>query len=295
MPDDVEPCRVHHARHRGHRPVLQRRARHGAGRTPCSTTRSPRPATRSRTSTRSSGWLTGRRSRSSRRPSCRPTERRLASGVRHLPPPRHAGRHDGGGRRLARLARRERRRCARPVDHKIIYSIYFHDPDGNRLEITAPLDPDWNDDASAARASLAEWEQVKATARQSGRDMATVLAELTRRAQPPRDAARAADRLRRAEPNAMDEASHPEDHQRRRPRRRARPRLGDGGCRPSSATRGPRVERRGVREHRLRRGRGLQGGVRRRRRRTRPTPGSTRTSSTPTSGWWPPSAIRATR
>ncbi len=31
-----------------------------------------------------------------------------------------------------------------PVDHKIVYSIYFHDPDGNRLEITAPVDPDWN-------------------------------------------------------------------------------------------------------------------------------------------------------
>ena len=30
-----------------------------------------------------------------------------------------------------------------------------------------------------ARESLAEWEQVKATARQSGRDMATVLKELT--------------------------------------------------------------------------------------------------------------------
>ena len=32
-----------------------------------------------------------------------------------------------------------------PVDHKIIYSIYFHDPNGLRLEITTPLDPRWND------------------------------------------------------------------------------------------------------------------------------------------------------
>ena len=67
-----------------------------------------------------------------------------------------------------------------PVNHGIIYSIYFRDPDGNRLEITTALDPTWNDNAEAAQASLAEWEAVKAEARASGRDMATVLAELTR-------------------------------------------------------------------------------------------------------------------
>jgi catechol 2,3-dioxygenase-like lactoylglutathione lyase family enzyme len=66
-----------------------------------------------------------------------------------------------------------------PVDHKIVYSIYFHDPNGNRLEITAPVDPDWNDMGERARASLAEWEQVKATAHQTGRDVTTVLKELT--------------------------------------------------------------------------------------------------------------------
>ena len=53
-----------------------------------------------------------------------------------------------------------------PIDHKIVYSIYF-------------LDPDWNNMGARARESLAEWEQVKATARQSGRDMATVLKDLT--------------------------------------------------------------------------------------------------------------------
>jgi catechol 2,3-dioxygenase-like lactoylglutathione lyase family enzyme len=68
-----------------------------------------------------------------------------------------------------------------PVDHKIIYSIYFHDPNGMRLEITAPLDPTWNDRAGSAQQALAEWEEVKAEAKQSGRDMVTVLAELTRR------------------------------------------------------------------------------------------------------------------
>lgn len=67
-----------------------------------------------------------------------------------------------------------------PVDHKIIYSIYFHDPNGVRLELTAVLDPTWNDHGDGAHESLAEWEQVKATARDSGRDMVSVLADLTR-------------------------------------------------------------------------------------------------------------------
>src|SRR2546421_1889344 len=67
-----------------------------------------------------------------------------------------------------------------PVDHKIIYSIYFHDPNGLRLEITAALDPTWNDMGEQARQSLEEWEQVKATARETGRDMVSVLADLTR-------------------------------------------------------------------------------------------------------------------
>jgi catechol 2,3-dioxygenase-like lactoylglutathione lyase family enzyme len=75
-----------------------------------------------------------------------------------------------------------------PVDHGIIYSIYFRDPDGNRLEITTPIDPKWNDDAVAARASLAEWNDVKARAKASGQDMAVVLADLTRDRSHRRDA-----------------------------------------------------------------------------------------------------------
>ena len=67
-----------------------------------------------------------------------------------------------------------------PVDHKIIYSIYFHDPNGLRLEITAAIDPTWNDRGPQAHASLAEWTQVKATAAETGRDMVSVLADLTR-------------------------------------------------------------------------------------------------------------------
>jgi catechol 2,3-dioxygenase-like lactoylglutathione lyase family enzyme len=67
-----------------------------------------------------------------------------------------------------------------PVDHKIIYSIYFHDPNGLRLEITTPTSPTWNDNAEPARASLADWQAVKARAAASGDDMVSVLTELTR-------------------------------------------------------------------------------------------------------------------
>jgi catechol 2,3-dioxygenase-like lactoylglutathione lyase family enzyme len=67
-----------------------------------------------------------------------------------------------------------------PVDHKIIYSIYFYDPSGIRLELTTPLDPTWNDHGENAHESLREWEAVKSSARSTGQDMATVLAQLTR-------------------------------------------------------------------------------------------------------------------
>jgi catechol 2,3-dioxygenase-like lactoylglutathione lyase family enzyme len=66
-----------------------------------------------------------------------------------------------------------------PVDHGIAHSIYFRDPDGNRLEMTVMIDPTWNDNVDVARASLAEWEQVKAEAKASGQNMATVLQNLT--------------------------------------------------------------------------------------------------------------------
>jgi catechol 2,3-dioxygenase-like lactoylglutathione lyase family enzyme len=67
-----------------------------------------------------------------------------------------------------------------PVDHKIIYSIYFHDPNGVRLEITTPTSPLWNDNADAARVSLDDWQTVKERAAESGDDIVDVLAELTR-------------------------------------------------------------------------------------------------------------------
>jgi glyoxylase I family protein len=65
-----------------------------------------------------------------------------------------------------------------PIDHKIIYSIYFHDPNGIRLEITAPLSTEWNDNAEFAAAQLADWTTVKERAAASGEDMVTVLHQL---------------------------------------------------------------------------------------------------------------------
>jgi glyoxylase I family protein len=65
-----------------------------------------------------------------------------------------------------------------PVDHKIIYSIYFHDPNGIRLELTTPISPIWNDNAEQAAASLSDWQTVKDRARASGDDMASVLHRL---------------------------------------------------------------------------------------------------------------------
>jgi catechol 2,3-dioxygenase-like lactoylglutathione lyase family enzyme len=66
-----------------------------------------------------------------------------------------------------------------PVDHKIIYSIYFHDPNGIRLELTAPTSPTWNDNAEQAGAHLADWTAVKRQARETGADMVSVLHQLT--------------------------------------------------------------------------------------------------------------------
>ena len=66
-----------------------------------------------------------------------------------------------------------------PVDHGIIYSIYFHDPGGKRLEITTALSPKWNDNAEAAAASLAEWQEMKALARERGIPLVDAVRELT--------------------------------------------------------------------------------------------------------------------
>lgn len=56
-----------------------------------------------------------------------------------------------------------------PVNHGIIYSIYFYDPVNDiRLEITTPLDPKWNDQGESAHAALAEWVAAKRRAADNG-------------------------------------------------------------------------------------------------------------------------------
>jgi catechol-2,3-dioxygenase len=67
-----------------------------------------------------------------------------------------------------------------PTDHKgAIYSIYFHDPNGIRLELTAPQKPDWNRHADKGRQALAEWGAVKKKAIEEGRDVKEALFALT--------------------------------------------------------------------------------------------------------------------
>lgn len=65
-----------------------------------------------------------------------------------------------------------------PIDHGIIYSIYFHDPNGLRLEITTTTDETWVDHADDARRDLEDWVAAKKRAASEGGDVATALLEL---------------------------------------------------------------------------------------------------------------------
>jgi glyoxylase I family protein len=62
-----------------------------------------------------------------------------------------------------------------PVNHGIIYSVYFHDPNGIRLEITTPLAADWNDRPEVARDIVGSWLEAKHEAEVSGRAADEVL------------------------------------------------------------------------------------------------------------------------
>lgn len=65
-----------------------------------------------------------------------------------------------------------------PTDHGIIYSIYFHDPDGSRLEITTDLDTTWAAHPEQARRQLDAWNATKEQARRSGADVNRALIDL---------------------------------------------------------------------------------------------------------------------
>lgn len=68
-----------------------------------------------------------------------------------------------------------------PTDHKgLILSIYFHDPNGIRLEITTPLDSDWNRHTRQGYEDLAKWVACKKEARRAGKDVPQALVEMIR-------------------------------------------------------------------------------------------------------------------
>jgi catechol 2,3-dioxygenase-like lactoylglutathione lyase family enzyme len=68
-----------------------------------------------------------------------------------------------------------------PVDHKGQFlSIYFHDPNGIRLEITAPLVDDWNAHTRQGYDDLEKWLATKEQAKAEGRDVQEALVELIR-------------------------------------------------------------------------------------------------------------------
>jgi catechol 2,3-dioxygenase-like lactoylglutathione lyase family enzyme len=68
-----------------------------------------------------------------------------------------------------------------PTDHKgMIYSIYFQDPNGIRLEITTPLDAEWNQHTAQGKADLKNWCDTKKAAARDGRDVETALVAFIR-------------------------------------------------------------------------------------------------------------------
>ena len=63
-----------------------------------------------------------------------------------------------------------------PIDHGIIYSVYFRDPVNDlRLEITTPLDPTWNDNGAHAQQELLAWSDVKRKASEQNENIAEAL------------------------------------------------------------------------------------------------------------------------
>lgn len=46
-------------------------------------------------------------------------------------------------------------------DHGIIYSLYLHDPSGNRLELTCSVDNSWQELGEAAKEDMRQWAEMK--------------------------------------------------------------------------------------------------------------------------------------
>ena len=51
--------------------------------------------------------------------------------------------------------------CSNTSDHGFIHSIYFRDPNGYVVELTAKTDPDDNGLRDSARANLDSWQESK--------------------------------------------------------------------------------------------------------------------------------------
>ena len=66
-----------------------------------------------------------------------------------------------------------------PTDHDgLIYSVYFQDPNGIRLEITTPTDPDWNNHTERGKKDLALWCDGKRAALARGTDLRAAMVDL---------------------------------------------------------------------------------------------------------------------
>ena len=48
-----------------------------------------------------------------------------------------------------------------PKEHGIIYSIYFHDPSGHRLELTTNLTTAWQNNGATAQEDMRRWGEAK--------------------------------------------------------------------------------------------------------------------------------------
>lgn len=71
-----------------------------------------------------------------------------------------------------------------PIEHEgLVLSIYFRDNNGYRLELTTPLDKDWNRHTDKAYRDLRHWLGVKEKARREGKDVRGALIDFIRREQ----------------------------------------------------------------------------------------------------------------
>lgn len=68
-----------------------------------------------------------------------------------------------------------------PTHHEEVISVYFHDPNGLRLEIAASLTEDWNNQPARAKRDVARWLEAKEKAKLEGRDVVEAMKEFARR------------------------------------------------------------------------------------------------------------------